>query len=263
MTFKKGFTLGIKSYSRAFVFIRKHRLTWYLLFPLLLNILLLVIGYTSTVNLSTRWFVYVTDWINMDSWEFWGSGFLSSVVEFFMFIMVRIMFFLMFAYIGGYLVIILLSPVYAFLSEKVESILTGEDFPFEFQQFLKDIWRGIRLALRNLAIELILTVVLFVLSFVPVVGFFTGITLFFVSAYFYGFSFIDYSLERKKMNITESVSFVKTNKGLALGNGTIFSLALLIPFLGVLISSFVSIISVTAATIATTEAMIREDLKAS
>ncbi|MGQ1787769.1 MULTISPECIES: EI24 domain-containing protein [unclassified Saccharicrinis] len=263
MTFKKGFALGINSYSRAFNFLKKNRLTWYFLFPLLLNIVLFILGYTSTMNLSTRWFVYVTDWIKMDSWEFWGSGFLSSTIEFVMFIVIRIMFFLMFAFIGGYIVIILLSPVFAFLSEKVESILTGEDFPFNFNQLIKDIWRGVRLALRNLGVELLLTVALFTLSFVPIVGFFTGLTLFFISAYFYGFSFIDFSLERKRMDITESVAFVQKNKGLVIGNGTIFSLVLLIPFIGVLISSFVSIVSVTAATISITESMINKDLNAS
>ena len=260
MTFRKGFSLGIKSYSRACSFLKAHGLTWYFLFPLILNIILFGLGYASTANLSNKWFVYFTDWINMSSWDFWGSGFLSSTIEFFLFIMVRILFFLIFAYVGGYIVIIFLSPVFAILSEKVESILTGNEFPFVFNQFLKDIWRGVRLALRNLVIELMLTLVLFVLSFIPVVGFFTGITLFFISAYFYGFSFIDFSLERKRMNIKDSVAFVKTNKGLAIGNGTVFSLVLLIPFVGVMISSFLSIVSVTAATIATSEAMVNKEL---
>ncbi|WP_066629556.1 EI24 domain-containing protein [Labilibacter marinus] len=260
MTFRKGFSLGIKSYSKAFKFLRKNRLTWYFLFPLLLNIILFALGYSSTIALSTQWYVYVTDWMNVDSWEFWGSGFLSSVIEIVMYVVVRLLFFLLFAYIGGYIVLILMSPVFAFLSEKVESILTGNEYPFNLKQLLKDIWRGVRLALRNLGIELFLTVILFMLSFIPVIGFFTSIALFFISAYFYGFSFIDYSLERKKMDIKESIAFVKTNKGLSIGNGTIFSLVLLIPFVGVLISSFVSIISVTAATISTTQAFVDNEL---
>jgi len=260
MTFRKGFTLGLKSYSKAFAFLKKHRLTWYFLFPLLLNIVLFTLGYTSTINLSNKWFVYLTDWINMDAWEFWGSGFLSSTIELFMFFIVRILFFLFFAYIGGYIVIIFLSPVFAILSEKVESIITGNKYPFYFKQFIKDIWRGVRLALRNLTIELFLTLILFLLSFIPLLGLLTGITLFFISAYFYGFSFIDYSLERKKLDITQSIAYVKTHKGLAIGNGTIFSLVLMIPFIGVLLSGFVSIVSVTAATISTTQAMVENEL---
>ena len=261
MTFRKGFLLGVKSYSRAFKFLKKHRLTWYFIFPLLLNVFLFYVGYTSTINISNKWFVYFTDWINMGSWEFWGAGFLSATIEVFLFIVVRILFFLVFAYIGGYIVIILLSPVFAFLSEKVETILTGNDFPFSFKQLVKDVWRGIRLATRNLAIELLLTLVLFIISFIPVIGFFTSLTLFFISAYFYGFSFIDFSLERKKMTVKESIVFVKTNKGLAIGNGSVFSVVLFIPLVGVMLSSFISIISVTAATIASTEAMVGEKQK--
>ncbi len=256
MTFAKGLKLGIQSYSKAYQFIKKHKLTWYFLFPLVLNIILFTVGYSSTVSLSAKWFVYVTDWLNIGSWDFWGSGFLSSMLLFFLNIVLRLLFIIIFAYIGGYVVIILMSPVFAILSEKVETILTGNEYPFEFNQFINDIWRGIKLATRNFFIELLFTVVLLILSFVPIVGLFTSLTLFIISSYFYGFSFIDFSLERKKLNMNESIAFVKTNKGLAIGNGTIFSLVLLIPFVGVLVSGFVSIIALVAATIATTETIV-------
>ncbi len=256
MTFIKGLKLGIKSYSKAFTFIKKHKLTWYFLFPLILNIILFSLGYSSTVSLSTKWFVYIMDWLNVDAWNFWGSGFLSSMLLLFMNIVLRLLFILIFAYIGGYIIIVLMSPVFAFLSEKVETILTGNEYPFEFNQFIKDIWRGIKLATRNFLIEMGLTILLFILSFVPIVGLFTSLTLFIISSYFYGFSFIDFSLERKKLDIKESIAFVKTNKGLAIGNGSIFSLVLLIPFIGVLVSGFISIIAIVATTISTTETII-------
>lgn len=261
MSFRKGIKLGIKSYSQAFIFIKKHNLTWYFLFPLLLNVLLFTLGYSSTVSLSTRWFVYITDWMSVDTWNFWGSGFLSSSILLFIHIVIRFLFILFFAYIGGYIVIIFMSPVYAFLSEKVESILTGNEYPFNLSQFFKDIWRGVKLAIRNFAIEILLTILLFILSFVPVVGLFTAIALFVISSYFYGFSFIDFSLERKKMNLRQSVLFVKSNKGLAIGNGSVFSLVLLIPFIGVLLAGFVSIISLVAATISTTKTIVDQQNK--
>jgi CysZ protein len=237
---------------------KKHKLTWYFLFPLLLNILLFILGYVSSTSLSTRWFVYVTDWIDLDSWNFWGSGFLASVLLLFMHIVIRLLFVIFFAYIGGYIIIALMSPVYAFLSEKVESIITGINNPFDTLQFFKDIWRGLRLASRNFIIEIILSLLLLVLSFIPVIGLFTALALFIISSFFYGFSFIDFSLERKKMNMKESVAFIKANKGLAIGNGSVFSLVLLIPFIGVLLSGFVSLVSLVAATLAITETHINQ-----
>ncbi len=258
MTFSKGFQLGIKSYSNAFHFIKKHKLSWYFIFPLILNVLLFILGYQSILSLGSSLSTYTTDLLNIDSWNFWGSGILASVILFFINFVLKLLFIVVFAYIGGYIVIILLSPVFAFLSEKVENILTGNEYPFHFNQFIKDIWRGIKLATRNFLIEILITILLFVISFIPIVGIFTSIPLFIISAYFYGFSFIDFSLERKQMNIKESVAFIKTNKGLAIGNGVIFSLTLLIPYIGVLLSGFISIISLVAATIATTETLVKK-----
>ncbi len=256
MSFIRGFKSGIKAYSKAFYFIRKHKLSWYFIFPLILNIALFVLGYQSIVSLGSEYSSYITGWLNIDTWTFWGSGFLASALMFFLNFILRILFIVVFAYISGYIIIVLMSPVYAHLSEKVENILTGNEYPFHFKQFIKDIYRGIKLATRNFMIEILFTILLFIISFIPVVGLFSNLMLFFISAYFYGFSFIDFSLERKQMKIKDSITFVKTNKGLAIGNGFIFSLTLLLPYFGVLISGFVSVISVVAATISTTETLI-------
>ena len=92
---------------------------------------------------------------------------------------------------------------------------------------------------------------LFLLSFIPVIGFFTGITLFIISAYFYGFAFIDYTNERRRLTVKQSVHFIRENKGMAVGNGVVFALAMFIPFCGTTIAGFVAIVSVVAATIST------------
>ncbi len=253
MTIFKGIKTGLQSYSRAITFIKKHGLSWYFLFPIIFNILLFAIGYASTASLSSNIYNQLSQMINIDHWEFWGSGVISGIIYFFLHIIFRLLFISIYAFVGGYIVLIFLSPVFAFLSEKVEAILTGHSYPFNGKQFAKDIWRGILLALRNMGLEILITIILFVLSFIPLVGLFTGPALFFVTAYFYGFSFMDYSLERQKMNLHSSIVFVKRNKGIAIGNGAVFSAILIIPYIGVLISSFISIISVVSATISTME----------
>ncbi|WP_075602615.1 EI24 domain-containing protein [Saccharicrinis aurantiacus] len=256
MTFFKDFSKGIKAYSKASKFLIHHKLTWFFIFPILLNILLFILGYASTVSLSSKAIAELNSWISIETWEFWGSGVLYDVIFFLINILIRLLFISIFAFIGGYFVLILLSPIYAILSEKVEQKLTGNEYPFSIKQFAKDVWRGILLALRNLGLEIIITIGLFALSFVPVVGLVSGPLLFLVTAYFYGFSFMDYTMERQNLNLNQSINFAKTNKGLTVGNGTIFSAILLIPYIGVLISGFVSIIAITAATISTIELMI-------
>jgi CysZ protein len=68
--------------------------------------------------------------------------------------------------------------------------------------------------------------------------------LFLVQAYYAGFGNMDYTLERH-YGYKESVQFVKSHKGVAIGNGIIFTMMLFIPFIGVLL---VLPLSVTAAT---------------
>jgi CysZ protein len=143
-----------------------------------------------------------------------------------------------------------MSPVFSYLSERTEKIKTGIDYPFSFIQLFKDILRGILIALRNFSIELILTILMFVLSFIPIIGWLAAIMLFFISAYFYGFSFMDYALERKQLNLKQSIRFMRENKGIVIANGFVFSLCLIIPFCGVSFSSFAAIVSVVSGTLA-------------
>jgi CysZ protein len=155
-----------------------------------------------------------------------------------------------FAYWGGYITLIALSPLLAYLSERTEEIVSGKKYPFNTAQFIWGIARGIVIALRNLFIETCWMILLFILGFIPVIGWLGAIVLFIISAYFYGFSFLDYTSERRRMKIGESIRFVRKYKWLAVTNGSVFSLFLLIPFCGVLLSGFAAIVAVVAATLA-------------
>ena len=48
------------------------------------------------------------------------------------------------ASLAGFDMIIIGSPVFAYLSEKTENIMEGKDFPFNFPKLLSDIVRGVR-----------------------------------------------------------------------------------------------------------------------
>ena len=151
---------------------------------------------------------------------------------------------------GGYIVLVVMSPVYSWLSERTEAHLTGREFPFSFRQFAWEIFRGILIALRNMIFQLFISFVLFLCSFIPLVGVIAPFAIFFTSAYFYGFAFIDYAIERKRFNVRQSVRYVNKNIGLVTGIGTVFALALMIPALSLAACCFVSLLSVIAGTIA-------------
>ena len=121
--------------------------------------------------------------------------------------------------------------------------------------FKSQLWRGIRLNTRNLFKELLFSIPLLLLKFIPGVNIFSAILLLLIQAYYTGFGNIDYTLERH-FKYKESIAFVRKNKGLAIGNGLVFMLFLFIPIIGIII---VLPLSVTAATTKTVELIIAEN----
>ncbi|MEX2380473.1 MAG: EI24 domain-containing protein [Vicingaceae bacterium] len=250
MGFLKDLQIGITSYGKAVDFIFRHKLAWFFLIPIGLNIILFLIGYNFVSELTEQAITLFQLAWEPDSWEFRGADFLAGTVNFFIWLVLRLFFFLIFAFIGGYIILILMSPILAYLSEKTEKIILGTDVPFSWIQLIKDMWRGILLAIRNFLIEVGAMILLFFLSFVPLIGLISTPLLFLISSYFYGFSFLDYTCERRRLKVKDSIHFVRKNRGLAIANGALFAFALLIPIIGVSLSGFLAIISTVAATLA-------------
>jgi len=251
-----GFGLGFKNYFRAFSFIFNHGLAWVFLIPLAISMVLYFSGFT--------FIEWASGWINdtVDAWlasnpESWISkitpSFLSGLIK----VLLHLLFFLLFSMYSGYLVLIFLSPLFAWLSEKTDEIETGRKYPFHFSQFLKDIWRGITIALRNMFYQTLIFLLVLIASFLPVISFVTApvgvIILFVVSSYFYGFVYMDYNCERHLFNTRESVNLIRKYKGMAIANGALFFNHLNIPFCGVFLSTFASIVAVVGATLAMNE----------
>jgi len=240
---------ALSSYGSALEFIFKNKMKRYFLWPVVLNILFFTTGLHFLGEVSDELLIWLESFIDLERWEFWGSEFLSQTVHFILWIILKILVFLILAFLGGHVVLILMSPILAVVSEKTEKILEGTDYPFSFNQLLIDTFRGIQISIRNFIFEMFFIVLLFGLSFVPLLGLVSSPILLLVSAYYYGFSFIDYNLERKKYKLSESVHYMKKNRGIVIGNGILFAMVLTIPLIGIALSSFVAIISAVAATI--------------
>ena len=247
----QAFKLGFKGYSRALSFIFKNKLSYFFLFPLLLNILLFILGIQAVDYLSENINDYLLDlFFKENTVSSWWSRFLNGFIYWTIWIVSKIIFIFIYAIVGGYLTIILLSPVFTFLSEKTAEIITGKKTKFNFIRFFKDIIRAILIALRNLLFQLSYSVLLFLISMIPVFGWIISLLgSFLISSYFYGFAFMDYANERNKLSIKESVVFVRKNKGFAIGVGGIFSLCFFIPIIGGILASFLAVICVVNATL--------------
>lgn len=247
---------GFWGYLKAFQLVFTKGFAKYLIFPFLINVLIFVVGINYIFDLSDYFQKMLADWIIAKG----GTSIFILMLSFasaeLLKILIYLLFFIIFMYTSGYLVLIVLSPVFAGMSEKAEYKLTGKKNTEKttLKQLLSDILRGIYIALRNLTVQIIITVVLFFTGFIPVVGWWISpILMFLVTAYFFGFSYMDYTNERHKRGINDSVALVRKYRWVAITNGAVFSIFLIIPYFGIMISAFIAVFSILAGTVSIIE----------
>jgi CysZ protein len=218
----KEIVIAIQSYGKAHEFIRQNKLWKWIIIPGLIYALLFMVSMYFFGKTATGVIEYLTNVIGIREWiqklENSWMGFFFTVAGIILWIILMFFYFSLFKYIW----LILGSPIFAFLSEKTQSIIDGRDFPFNMKQLAKDIFRGIRLALRNTLWQTVYTISILILSFIPVIGWATPILAMFVECYYYGFSMLDYSFERNNLTPQQSIEFTGKHKGLAIGNGLVF-----------------------------------------
>jgi len=241
----KEIVTAIQSYYRAHQFISKHRLWKWIIIPGIIYMILFTVGMYFFWTSSGAAISYLSELIGIERWlQQQRSGLLSFV---FMMsrIMVQLLLLLFYFSLFKYLWLIIGSPVFAYLSEKTEALLEGTDYPFSWPQLLKDMFRGIKLALRNALWQTVYTVSILILSFIPVAGWIAPVVSLFVECYYYGFSMLDYSCERHKLSPSQSVAFISNNKGLAIGNGLVFYLMHFIPIIGWVLAPAYAVVAAT------------------
>lgn len=246
---------GFKGYSKAIHLLFNTRLAWFLLAPFVLYLLTFMINGALGQYFSGSLTDYLIDGMGLRDWAFWGADYLGPALEWIITLSFRIVFFLFTSYISGIFTLILMSPILALLSEKTEQIVSDSpNIPFNLVQTLKDALRGIGIALRNSGIQILYFLLFFVVSFIPLIGVvvsFFGMIL--ISSYFYGFSFMDYTNERRRLSLKASIAMIRKNKSLAILLGGGYWLALTLPFIGSLVGAFVAVFATVAATVAISE----------
>jgi|TARA_R110002051_G_scaffold4229_2_gene22643 CysZ protein len=235
----KGILNGFKNYGSSFGLISKLGLWKYFAVPILISIL------TATAIGFSAWGFSdnIGGWISkIWPWE-WGADAFRTITEVFGGILIIAIGLILYKHI----IMALSAPFMSPVSEKIEAHFKGGIHTHRNTSFTSQLWRGIRINFRNLGMELLLTIPILILGLIPVIGIISTLLLFLVQAYYAGFGNMDYTLERH-YKYGESVNFVQKNRGQAIGNGIVFMLFLLIPFVGVIL---VLPLSVTAATVQT------------
>jgi len=138
--------------------------------------------------------------------------------------MLRLIMVLFYFSLFKYLILIIGSPVFAYLSEKTEAIIDEKEHTFNWKELKKDCLRSIKLALRNACWQSVYIVALIFASLVPLAGWITPVVALLMECYYFGFSMLDYSFARNDFTPQQSIAFTGRHKGLAIGNGLLFYL---------------------------------------
>ena len=232
---------GIKAYAGAFELISKLKLWQYFVIPIIISVVTATAIGLSAYGFSDNIGQFIAKiWI----WD-WGKDTFAVISEIFGGILILALGLILYKHI----IMALSAPFMSPVSEKIEAHLIGKNHEHRNTTFGQQLWRGIRINVRNLWMELWLTLVIILISFIPVIGWFTSLLLFVVQAYYAGFGNMDYTLE-PHFEYKKSAAFVRKHRGIAIGNGIVFILFLFIPVIGVIL---VLPLSVTAASTKTLE----------
>jgi CysZ protein len=247
----KNILTALRAYGSSFKLMRDLRLWKYFLVPMCISFLFAVlVGFTAygfsdnlAVPLSSIWI-----------WET-GSEMFTAFAKILSAIVIVIFGLLLYKHF----VMALSAPFMSPVSEKIEKYLfpqLQDSITHRNTSNTAQLSRGVRINIRNLFYELLLTIPLILLSLIPVVGVLFWVTGFLVQSYYAGFGNMDYTLERH-FKYRESVDFVKRHRGFAIGNGIVFNVMLLIPIIGIIL---VLPLSVTAASRSTLELLHQQKL---
>ncbi len=241
----KDIIIAIQAYFQAHRFIKKHKLWKWILIPGIIYSVLFVIGMYYFMHTSSQFIEWLSLKTGLKSWLDTLSssflGFIFTMGSLLLWLILLLFYFSLFKY----LFLIIGAPVFAYLSEKSEAIIEGKDIPFNFKQLLKDIIRGIKLSARNSLWQTVYTLSILLLSLIPILGWLTPVLAVLIECYYYGFSMLDYSMERHKKSPAESIYYVASHKGLAIGNGLVFYLLHFLPIIGWVLAPAYAVVAAT------------------
>jgi len=153
-----------------------------------------------------------------------------------------------------FIVLTLLSPFNSMLSERFDSEITGRKFETSFIQVLNDLLRAVFVAMIAITFEITCIIGWWMLSWIlPGSDFLDPIMYFLINAFFFGFAFYDYSLERHGVSTLGSIGFSFSKMSYMLVTGSIFMLIFMIPYIGLFIAPVLATFISTGAYVKLTQ----------
>lgn len=240
MQFFKELQVSVRFYWKALRFIEKHALWRMLILPSIFNLIIAVLIGIFAWNFSSVIVIWIMENFNFEK----GDSNLVNFIEKLLLIGVRVAIFFLYLKVYRYAILIVFAPFLAYISTRVQSIISPSAKPLCTRTFFSYCTRGMRLAIRNFFVELILTTG--ILLFSLLIGWLlplAPLAILIIESYFFGYAMIDYRNEYYDIPPHMSHEIIIENSGLAIGNGLIFNISLLIPLIGFLFAPVIALIA--------------------
>ncbi len=237
--------IAIRAYGMAHRFIMKHRLWKWIIIPGIIYAIFFGTGFYFFWQSSAHVIDYFFSKTGLKtSLQHEGGGWLRFMFIFGQLVLHLILMLLYFSWFK-YLILIIGSPVFVWLSGSAEAIIQHKSANIGSAKFLKNALRGITVAVRNSLWQTFFIICILFLSLIPVVGWASPVLAVFMECYYFGFSMMDYTNGREGLTISYSSQFINGHKGLPIGNGMIFYLMHVAIIVGWILAPGYAIIAAT------------------
>lgn len=144
-----------------------------------------------------------------------------------------------------FVILTVLSPVNTLLSEKLDGRLTGFKVDFSVLRFINDFFRMVFVVFLAICLEFTFMAFYWIISWIFGLDFIDEVMYFLLAAFFFGFSFYDYSLERYGVGVFGTIGYAFKNILTMLLTGSIFLAIYEIPYVGIPIAPGVAVMIAT------------------
>ncbi len=232
--------LAYKSYGQAFRTLDNKRLWSILILPSILSLLIAagvgVLAWTTSDDIL----LYVNG-------KFLVKEFDSAMGNIFRIITtlaIRGLTFFLYLKLYRYLILILLSPVFVNISNVFHRLVSDEEQKMNIWSYCFCSFRGIKFALRNFGLEILVTLLLTLIAAIifwifPLIP----ILIFIAESYFFATVLMDYAFEMGGLSMKDSLKKSRSIPGIPIGIGLIFNFILLVPVLGVIVGPVLAFIA--------------------
>ena len=224
--------LAGKSYGQAIRLIDKYKLWSLLILPAILSLIIAIIVGGLAWMTSRDVLAFIINKYSFNSFDVK----MGRVLEFTISIIIRLVILFFYLKIFRYLILIFLSPVFVNISNVLQSAVHRDNQKADIWSYCYCSFRGVKMAIRNFIYEILLT---FALIFISLVIFWIlpliPILFLIIESYFIGMTLMDYKFKQNDIGQKEGINITRKHSGLAITNGLVFNLIILVPIIGVIV----------------------------